>query len=270
MSGNGTIQVHEPEVLAPASFFTPAQEKMILSQFLGGATKEEAGVLLEIVKRRKLDPFARQVYFVKRWDSQKRSEVWAIQTSIDGLRSIAERTGKYDGQDDPVYGKDDFGEFCKVRVYRKDWSPGRAAVGTAYLAEFIQRKKDGEVTSFWARMPRLMLAKCAEALAIRKAFPEDTGGLYVPEEMGDDTRTLTAPPASLPALAEGEAAAPPGDDPPPAAPEVPPSDGPDEFSILRAALQAKDMKAAIKAIKALPENLQSDGKRIYSEAQRHG
>jgi len=171
----------QPDAIQP--FFSPEQERMILSQFLGGASKSEAAVLLEIVKRRRLDPFSRQVYFVKRWDAAKRDEVWAIQTSIDGLRSIAERTGKYDGQDEPVYGEDEAGKFCKVRVYRKDWSPTRAAVGIAYLNEFIQKKKDGTVTSFWARMPRLMLAKCAEALAIRKAFPEDAAGLYISEEM---------------------------------------------------------------------------------------
>lgn len=189
-----------------AAFFTAEQEQMILKTFLGGATREEAAVLLEIVKRRRLDPFARQVYFVKRWDSQKREEVWAIQTSIDGLRSLAERTGQYDGQDEPAYGEDEAGKFCKVRVYRKDWSPNRYAMGIAYLDEFIQKKKDGTVTAFWARMPRLMLAKCAEALAIRKAFPEDTGGLYIAEEMGQE------PPAATPAVEvlppEGERKAP--------------------------------------------------------------
>lgn len=205
----------QPAPLATPTFFTAEQEQMILRTFLGGATKDEAAVLLEVVKRRRLDPFARQVYFVKRWDSQKREEVWAIQTSIDGLRSIAERTGKYDGQDDPVYGKDDFGEFCKVRVYRKDWSAGRAAVGTAYMAEFIQKKKDGTTTAFWARMPRLMLAKCAEALAIRKAFPEDTGGLYIAEEMGQEPHaekpaqaTVTVLPAPAPVEAPPPAPAP--------------------------------------------------------------
>ncbi len=171
----------QPDAIQP--FFSSEQERMILTQFLGGATKTEAAVLLEIVKRRRLDPFSRQVYFVKRWDAGKREEVWAIQTSIDGLRSIAERTGKYDGQDEPIYGEDEAGKFCKVKVYRKDWSPTRAAVGIAYLNEFIQKKKDGSITSFWARMPRLMLAKCAEALAIRKAFPEDAAGLYISEEM---------------------------------------------------------------------------------------
>jgi phage recombination protein Bet len=173
------VQQH-PAQLAP--FFTPEQERMVLNM-LGGATKEEAQVLLATVARRRLDPFSKQVYFVKRYDMQKRMEVWAIQTSIDGLRAIAERTGKYDGQDEPVYGEDEAGKFCKVKVYRKDWSAGRGVVGIAYLAEFIQKKKDGTVTQFWARMPRLMLAKCAEALALRKAFPEDTAGLYIAEEM---------------------------------------------------------------------------------------
>lgn len=167
-------------------FFTQDQEQMILTQFLGGASKSEAMVLLEIVKRRRLDPFSRQVYFVKRWDSAKKQEVWAIQTSIDGLRCTAERTGKYDGQDEPEFGKDEHGEFCKVRVYRKDWSNNRAAVGVAYKAEFVQMTKEGRPTKFWAEKPRLMLAKCAEALAIRKAFPEDTAGLYITEEMGKD------------------------------------------------------------------------------------
>lgn len=190
MAETSLATIH-PAPIQPAAFFSPEQEKMILSNFLGGASREEATVLLEIVKRRRLDPFSRQVYFVKRWDAQKREEVWAIQTSIDGLRSIAERTGKYDGQDEPEYGTDDAGPFCKVKVYRKDWSSNRYAMGIAYLSEFIQKKKDGTVTSFWQRMPRLMLAKCAEALAIRKAFPEDTGGLYISEEMPEQSAEPT-------------------------------------------------------------------------------
>jgi len=188
MSNLATVQPAAP--IQP--FFTDEQERMILSTFLGGASKSEATVLLEMVKRRRLDPFSRQVYFVKRWDNAKHAEAWAIQTSIDGLRSIAERTGKYDGQDEPEYGQDEGGKFCKVRVYRKDWSPTRAAVGIAYYDEFVQKKKDGGITSFWARMPRLMLAKCAEALAIRKAFPEDAAGLYISEEMPEERPTEAA------------------------------------------------------------------------------
>lgn len=180
-------------------FFTPEQEKLILHTFLGGASKQEAEVLLATVRRRKLDPFSRQVYFVKRFDRQKRMDVWAIQTSIDGLRSIAERSGKYNGQSEPEYGSDEYGEFCKVRVYRKDWPAEHAAVGIAYYDEFVQKTNDGKVTHFWAKMKRLMLAKCAEALGIRKAFPEETGGLYIAEEFGaPDTATETEVDATPP------------------------------------------------------------------------
>jgi phage recombination protein Bet len=226
------LQTVQSDAIQP--FFTSEQEHMILTQFLGGASKAEAAVLLEIVKRRRLDPFSRQVYFVKRWDSQKKQEVWAIQTSIDGLRSIAERTGKYDGQDEPVYGEDEAGKFCKVRVYRKDWSPNRYAMGIAYLNEFVQLTKSGEVTKFWREKPRLMLAKCAEALAIRKAFPEDSAGLYINEEMPEErhhevVRGVPAESSPSPRAALAPAATPgpeeggvlsPGEDPPAMTPEV--------------------------------------------------
>lgn len=165
---------------------TPEQEKLILNSFLSGAPPSEARVLLEVAKLRKLNPFTRQIHFVKRWDSMKQAEVWSIQVGIDGFRSIAERTGRYDGQDEPEYeeNKDGTLKLCKVRVYRKDW--GRPAVGVAYFSEYVQLKKDGKPNSMWARGPHFMLAKCAEALAFRKAFPEDMSGLYAPEELGSD------------------------------------------------------------------------------------
>jgi phage recombination protein Bet len=243
----------QPDAMQP--FFTNEQEKMILAQFLGGASKSEAAVLLEIVKRRRLDPFSRQVYFVKRWDAAKHAEVWAIQTSIDGLRSIAERTGKYDGQDEPEYGEDEAGKFCKVKVYRKDWSPNRAAVGIAYLNEFIQKKKDGTATSFWARMPRLMLAKCAEALAIRKAFPEDAAGLYISEEMPEERPQMVAPvhheplpPGKVEVVKAEPEALSPGIDPP-SMDSPPPEDDPEEFG------EASAMRARIQACKSMGQLL---------------
>lgn len=165
--------------------FTDAQEQLIRDVFIGGASKQEAAVLLEVARTRRLNPLLKQIHFVKRWDSQKQKEVWASQVSIDGLRAIAERTGKYDGQDEAEFGpisQRGYPEWARVRVYRKDWS--RPAVGTAYWDEYVQTKKGGEVTRFWSTMPRVMLAKCAESIAMRKAFPEDMSGLYTPEEMG--------------------------------------------------------------------------------------
>jgi phage recombination protein Bet len=164
--------------------FTEDQSQMIRDAYANGATDGEFAVLMEIAKARRLNPLLKQVHFVKRWDKDKARMVWATQVSIDGLRAIAERTGIYAGQDEPEFTEGPSGvpTVCKVRVYRKDWT--RPAVGVAYFGEYVQTTKDGKVTSFWQRMPHTMLAKCAESLALRKAFPEDTSGLYTPEEMG--------------------------------------------------------------------------------------
>ena len=213
--------------LAPGTelFFTDAQEQMILKTFLGGATKEEAVVLLETVRRRRLDPFSRQVYFVKRWDNQQREEVWAIQTSIDGLRGIADRTGKYEGQTAPEWCGDD-GQWRDVWLDAKPPAAARVGVyktqfrepayGIARLATYQQLKRDGSPTQFWQKMPDLMLAKCAEALALRKAFPEDTGGLYISEEMPENppaaevsTPVVTVVPEPQPAPQPAPKALPP-------------------------------------------------------------
>lgn len=169
--------------------FTEEQRRMIRDSFANGASDAEFAVLMEIAKARRLNPLLRQVHFVSRWDSQKGREVWATQVSIDGLRAVAERTGLYSGQDEPEFeeGPDGSPKLCRVKVYRKDWP--RPAVGVAYWSEYVQTRKDKATgrqipTSFWQRMPHTMLAKCAESLALRKAFPEDTSGLYTPEEMG--------------------------------------------------------------------------------------
>jgi phage recombination protein Bet len=184
-NSNAPTQYHPPAALAAGIEFTAEQRQMIRDTYASGASDAEFSVLMEIAKVRHLNPLLRQIFFVKRWDGDKRREVWAPQVSIDGLRTIAQRTGLYDGQDEPEFAEDQGGKltFCRVRVYRKDWS--RAAVGVAHWGEYAAKKKDGTLTKFWAEKPHIMLAKCAEALALRKAFPEDTAGLYVPEEMGD-------------------------------------------------------------------------------------
>jgi phage recombination protein Bet len=198
-----TVVVHR-DVSGPLEF-TPQQCAMIRDTYASGADPKEFQVLMEIARVRRLNPLLRQVHFVKRWDNQKSREVWSVQVSVDGLRAIAERTGKYDGQDEPEYERDKDGCIisCKVKVYRKDWS--RPAVGIAYWSEYVQTKKDGSPTKFWVSMPHVMIAKCAEAIAMRKAFPEDMGGLYVDEEMqqADNVRADTGG-ADNPRLAPGQ------------------------------------------------------------------
>lgn len=166
--------------------FSAEQRQLIRDTYANGASDAEFAVLMEIAIARRLNPFLRQIHFVKRYDKTKKREVWSAQAAIDGLRAQAERTRLYDGQDEPEYEYNDANKLhcCKVRVYRKDWS--RPAVGVAYFAEYVQNTSEGGPNSFWREKPHVMLAKCAEALAIRKAFPEDTSGLYIPEEMGRD------------------------------------------------------------------------------------
>src|SRR5688572_22743342 len=98
------IVVHR-DVSAPLEF-TPQQQQMIRDTYANGASPKEFEVLMEVAKVRRLNPLLRQVHFVKRRDYQKEKDVWAVQVSVDGLRAIAERTGKYDGQDEPEYERD--------------------------------------------------------------------------------------------------------------------------------------------------------------------
>lgn len=154
-------------------------------------TVGELQLFAMVASRSGLDPFARQVYAVKRKGRM------TIQTGIDGYRSIAARTGEYDGQDEPTYGPDcgcihnpkPHPESATVRVYRKGMSRGVGA--TAYWHEYVpDAGQSGMGDVMWRKMPHVMIAKVAEALALRKAFPWDPNSgtgigsdVYTTEEM---------------------------------------------------------------------------------------
>lgn len=177
----------------PELALSPEQEQLIRDSFANGASDQEFQVLMQVARARRLNPFLRQIHFVKRWNSQLRREVWSAQAAVDGLRSIAEDSGKYAGQDEPEFEYDAEAKsktnpkgirLCRVKVYRKDWP--RPCVGVAHWEEYFQTNKEGALTQFWRDKPHIMLSKCAESLALRKAFPEELAGLYAPEEMGQD------------------------------------------------------------------------------------
>lgn len=175
-----------------------------------GATDDELSMFVQTSQRLGLDPFARQVFAVKRWDNSERREVMSIQVSIDGFRLVAERTGKYAGQLGPLWtgdGKEWIEVWlsstppaaAKVGVMRHDFKEPVWSVAT--WDQYKQTKRDGGLTSMWAKMGPLMLAKCAESLALRRAFPNELSGVYTTEEMSQAT-TDPVPTATVEAAAD--------------------------------------------------------------------
>lgn len=172
--------------LAQRPTYTSEQVRLIKDTICRGSTDDELKLFVSQCERTGLDPFARQIHAVKRWDSTLRREVLSIQTGIDGFRLIAERTGAYAGNDDPVYDVENADHPGKATVTVWKFVNGQRIPfsRSARWNEFVQTKKDGEVTRFWAKMPYLMLGKVAEALALRAAFPQELSGLYTTDEMG--------------------------------------------------------------------------------------
>jgi phage recombination protein Bet len=159
-----------------------------------GADKNELDLFIAVASRTGLDPLTKQIYAIKRWDSIEKKNVMTFQVGIDGLRLIAERTGQYEGQTEPQWcGEDGVWKdvwlantppaACRVGVYRKGFKS--AVFGVVKFSSFVQKTKEGNPTSFWAKMPEVMIAKVAESHALRKAFPQEMSGLHVEEETAE-------------------------------------------------------------------------------------
>lgn len=146
-----------------------------------GASDADLKVFAKFCAKTQLDPFSRQIYAIQRGGR------WGYQTSIDGFRVVAQRSGLYEGQT-PSYwcGKD--GRW--VDVWLDDKPPAAAKIGVYRKGHREPIWAVAKFTSYaqsnnpiWRKMPDLMLSKCAESLALRKAFPNDLSGLYTAEEM---------------------------------------------------------------------------------------
>lgn len=191
-------RVIESREIAPADAFgklTRPQIELIKRTVAKGATDDELRLFIQVCKGANLNPFLRQVHLVKRWDSKEGREVGAIQVGIDGFRAVAESSGQYAGNEDPQFeGEEDITYDSKAQKGVKLTVPKQATVtvykllegqrygftATARWSEYYPGPKMGFQ---WHIRPYLMLGKCAEALALRKAFPKLLSGMYAAEEM---------------------------------------------------------------------------------------
>lgn len=188
-------RIIENKAVAPTDAFgklTRSQIDLLKRTIARGASDEELNMFIQVCKGANLNPFLKQVHLVPRWDTRESREVRTIQVGIDGFRAVAESSGQYAGNDDPIYEGDKEIEYGKdkkkvnvplkatVTVYKMMEGQRQPFTATARWDEYYPGDKMGFQ---WHIRPYLMLGKCAEALALRKAFPKLLSGMYAQEEM---------------------------------------------------------------------------------------
>ncbi|HEY2851118.1 MAG TPA: phage recombination protein Bet [Gemmatimonadaceae bacterium] len=198
---------------------TPELVELLKKTVAKGASDDEFALFVHQCERTGLDPFAKQIYCLKRRTKDEETQQWidamVTQVGIDGFRLVAQRTGEYRGQKAPVFydpagnGREVWLDpkkppvACKVGVLREGFDEPLYAI--AMYDEYVQKKRDGNPNKQWKEKPTVMLAKCAEALALRKAFPHELSGLYTDDEIHDDVddepRAPIAASATRPRLA---------------------------------------------------------------------
>lgn len=192
-----TELLNTPAPTGPAGW-NREQLQILKDSFFKGCSDQEFQFCLEFCKATGLNPFLKQVHFPKRWDAKLQREVVTPVVGIDGMRSRALSTGEYEGQTKSewcgqdgvwvdVWLKDDeFPYAARVGIYRRNFKEPTYAV--ARFSEYVQtmrNKTTGKTVpvTMWQKMPTNQLAKCAESLALRKAFPELLTGIYSSDEM---------------------------------------------------------------------------------------
>jgi phage recombination protein Bet len=184
------------------TLWTPEQTQLISTTIAPGCSNDELRLFAYACQRTGLDPFSKQIYAIKRGGKM------TIQAGIDGLRSIAERTGQLDGSMTYWCGAD--GQWQDVWLDSKPPAAAKTIIhrkGCAHPFTATARFADFNAgQGLWSKMPSVMIAKCSEAQALRRAFPADLSGVYSTDEMDQAVEpvTVTAAPA-LPAKPAGDA-----------------------------------------------------------------
>jgi phage recombination protein Bet len=192
MSTNTELAVLPPAALARQ---VDAPVWNSLKEIYDGASDQSVALVLDYCKARKLDPLKKPVHIVPVWSNRRKQMVETIWPSISEIRTTAMRTGKFAGQDETKWGPTvtqdvgnakgfAFPEWAQVTVYRMLDGQRCAFPGPRvyFLEAYATVKKDDYTpNSMWSKRTWGQLEKCAEAAALRRAFPEETG--FTAEEM---------------------------------------------------------------------------------------
>jgi phage recombination protein Bet len=179
--------------MSTLTLWTPEQTQLISTTIAPGCSNDELRLFAYACQRTGLDPFSKQIYAIKRGGKM------TIQAGIDGLRSIAERTGQLDGSETLWCGPD--GQWQDVWLDSKPPAAAKTTIwrkGAGHPFTGVARFQDYNAgQGLWSKMGATMIAKCSEALALRKAFPADLSGVYSTDEMDQAVEpvTVTAAPA---------------------------------------------------------------------------
>jgi phage recombination protein Bet len=180
-------------LVAVAPVVTSDQLELVKRTVASGATDAELKLYLYDCQRQGVHPLDRLLHFTKRGGK------YVPVTSIDLMRIRAAETGDYAGSDDAVFHPKPTGvtpettqppSAAQVTVWRLVQGTRCSFTATARWSEYYPG--DGPVGTMWRKMPHTMLAKCAEALALRKGFPRQLAGLYAREELDQATDRMGA------------------------------------------------------------------------------
>lgn len=177
----------------------------LLKKLNPSAPEEQLRLFVYQAKKAGLDPLTNQIHLLKRsrWnkEAKKWEPSWSIQTGIDGFRAAADRAGMYAPGKAPEITERNGGIFAATAyVMKKVGDRWFEVSAVAYWNEYVQTDNKGKPGRMWEKMPRNQLSKCAEALALRKAFPAELSGIYTDDEMQQaDSESMLHPPAGEPA-----------------------------------------------------------------------
>lgn len=216
-----------------------AQWQTLTQSLYPGAKPESVLLVIDYCRARKLDPLKKPCHIVPMWIKDATTGNGGmrdvVMPGIYELRTTAQRTGEYRGHTVPEFGPDiDFQgvtvpEYCALTALRGPRGEDRDEFPVkVYFAESVGTDKNGKINDRWRKAPRQMLEKCAEAAALRKAFPDELGGDHIDEEM-DGQQTIDVTPAPIPmpkATGQAAAGAPATSQPEPTKADAPKTDAP--------------------------------------------